>query len=112
MERLSPLGRLICEGGVGLAESAFNEKNAHARWQAFLKQAERDDNVLTLLSVVRDAFDFAQLEDVLKSIEAGSTQAEILTRMLVEVKACGEFIKLYADNPQLCTLTSPPCRRL
>jgi len=82
-------------------------------WQAFLKQAERDENVRTLLLTIRDAFDFAQLEDVLKSIKAGSKQAEILTGMLKEVQACSEFIKRYADDPQLCT--SPPpvfCRRL
>ena len=75
-------------------------------WQAFLKQTERDDNVQTLLLAIHDAFDFAQLEDVLKSIKAGSKQAEIVADMLKEVQACGEFIQRYANDPQLCT--SPP----
>ena len=83
------------------------------RWQAFLKQVERDENVRTLLLAIRDALDFAQLEDMLKSIKPGSKQADILTGMLKEVQACSEFIKRYADDPQLCTLRSPPfCRRL
>ena len=77
-------------------------------WQAFLKQAERDENIRTLLLAIRDAFDFSQLEDVLKSIKAGSKQAEIVKDMLKEVQACGEFIQRYAKDPQLCTSPFPP----
>ena len=56
-----------------------------------------------MLSAIRDAFDFAQLgDDMLKSIEAGSKQAQILTDMLKEVQDCGEFIQRYATDPELC----------
>ena len=56
-----------------------------------------------MLSTIRDAFDFAQLgDDMLKSIEAGSKQAQILTDMLKEVQDCGEFIQRYANDPELC----------
>ena len=56
-----------------------------------------------MLSAIRDAFDFAQLgDDMLKSIEAGSTQAQILMDMLKEVQDCGEFIKEYANDLELC----------
>ena len=75
-------------------------------WQAFLKQAERDDNVRTLLLAIRDAFDFAQLENVLRGVKAGSKQALIMMDMLKEVQVCGEFIQQYANDLQLCT--SPP----
>ena len=77
-------------------------------WQAFLKQAERDENIQTLLLAIRDAFDFAHPEDVLKSIKAGSKQAHIVTEMLKEVRACGEFIQRYASDPQLCVTPSIP----
>ena len=61
-----------------------------------------------MLSAIRDAFDFAQLGDnMLKSIEAGSKQAQILTDMLKEVRDCGEFIQRYANDRQLCTSPSP-----
>ena len=78
------------------------------RWQAFLKQAERDGNIQTLLVAIHDAFDFAQPEDVLKSIKAGSKQAHIVIEMLKEVQSCGEFIQRYANDPQLCMTPSPP----
>ena len=61
-----------------------------------------------MLSAIRDAFDFAQLgDDMLKSIEAGSKQAQILTDMLKEVRDCGEFIQRYANDHRLCTSPSP-----
>ena len=77
-------------------------------WQAFLKQVERDENIRTLLLAIHDAFDFAQPEDVLKSIKTGSKQAHIITEMLKEVQACGEFIQQYANDPQLCMTPSLP----
>ena len=68
----------------------------------FILFLERDDNVRTLLLAIRDAFDFAQPEDVLKSIKAESKQAHIVTEMRKEVQACGEFIQRFANHPQLC----------
>jgi len=53
---------------------------------------QRDDNVLTLLEAMHDAFDFAHHEDTLKSIKPDSKQAEILTVMLRNVCSCSDFI--------------------
>ncbi|KAH9001614.1 hypothetical protein EDB92DRAFT_83340 [Lactarius akahatsu] len=73
-----------------------------------LKQYERDDNVLTLLEAMHDAFDFAQHEDTLKSIKPDSRQAEILNTMLRDVCSCSDFIRSYAKDEQFCTLSSSP----
>ncbi|KAH8991132.1 hypothetical protein EDB86DRAFT_3244768, partial [Lactarius hatsudake] len=65
-----------------------------------LEQYERDDNVLTLLEAMHDAFDFAQHEDTLKSIKPDSRQAEILNTMLRDVCSCSDFIRSYAKDEQ------------
>ncbi len=76
--------------------------------QTLLEQYERDDNVLTLLGAMHDAFDFAHHEDTLKFIKPNSKQAKILTLMLQDVCNCGDFIQSYAKDPQFCMLSSPP----
>ncbi|KAH9010296.1 hypothetical protein EDB85DRAFT_1297116 [Lactarius pseudohatsudake] len=65
-----------------------------------LEQYERDDNVLTLLDAMHDAFDFTQHEDTLESIKPDSRQAEILTTMLRDVCSCSDFIRSYAKDEQ------------
>ena len=52
---------------------------------------------------MHDAFDFANQEDVLKSIKHESKQARILTLMLQHVCNCSDFIQSYAKEPQFCT---------
>ncbi len=74
--------------------------------QKLLEQYERDENVLTLLEAMHDAFDFAHHEDTLKSIKPDSKQAEILTMMLRDVCSCSDFIQSYAKDSQFCTLSS------
>ncbi len=74
--------------------------------QKLLEQYERDDNVLTLLEAMHDAFDFAHHEDTLKSIKPASKQAEILTMMLRDVCSCSDFIQSYAKDSQFCMLSS------
>ncbi len=76
--------------------------------QTLIGQYERDDNVLTLVEAMRDAFDFAYHEDTLKSIKPDSKQAEILTLMLQDVCSCGDFIQSYAKDSQFCMLSSSP----
>ena len=55
---------------------------------------------------MRDAFDFANQEDILKSIKRESKQAQILTLMLQHVCNCSDFIQSYAKNPKFCTSSS------
>ncbi len=74
--------------------------------QALLGQYELDDNVLSLVEAMHDAFDFAHHEDTLKSIKPDSKQAEILTLMLQDVCSCGDFIRSYAKDSQFCMLFS------
>ena len=74
--------------------------------QALLGQYERDDNVLSLVEAMHDAFDFAHHEDTLKSIKPDSKQAEILTLMLQDVCSCGDFIRSYAKDSRFCMLFS------
>src|SRR6266702_579035 len=74
--------------------------------QKLLEQYVRDENVLTLLGAMHDAFDFAHHEDTLKSIKPDSTQAEILTMMLQDVCSCSDFIRSYAKDSQFCMLPS------
>ncbi len=76
------------------------------RCQTLLEQYGRDDNVLTLLEAMHDAFDFAHHEDILKSIKPDSKQAEILTMMLRDVCSCSDFIQSYAKDAPFCTLPS------
>ncbi len=72
------------------------------RCQALLEQYERDDNVLTLVEAIHDAFDFAHHEDTVKSIKPDSQQAKILTLMLQDVCNCSDFIQSYAKDSQFC----------
>ncbi len=74
--------------------------------QALLGQYERDDNVLSLVEAMHDAFDFAHHKDTLKSIKPDSKQAKILTLMLQDVCSCGDFIQSYAKDSQFCMLSS------
>ncbi len=74
--------------------------------QKLLEQYERDENVLTLLEAMHDAFDFAHHEDTLKSIKPDSRQAGILTMMLRDVCSCSDFIRSYAKDSQFCMLSS------
>ena len=55
---------------------------------------------------MHDAFDFANQEDILKSMKRESKQARILTLMLQHVCNCSEFIQSYAKDPQFCTSSS------
>src|ERR1700761_5212103 len=54
---------------------------------------------------MHDAFDFANQEDVLKSIERESKQARILTLMLQHVCNCSDFIQSYTKDPRFCKST-------
>ena len=76
--------------------------------QTLLEQYERDDNVLTLVKAMHDAFDFAHHEDTLKFIKPDSKQAEILTMMLRDVCSCSDFIQSYAKDKLFCMLSLPP----
>ena len=55
---------------------------------------------------MHDAFDFANQEDILKSIRSDSKQAQILTLMLQHVCNCSDFVQSYAKNPKFCTSSS------
>ncbi len=55
---------------------------------------------------MHDAFDFANQEDILKSIERESKQARILALMLQHVCNCSDFIRSYAKDPRFCTSSS------
>ncbi len=74
--------------------------------QTLLEQYQRDDNVLTLLEALHDAFDFADHEDTLNSITPDSKQAQILTLMLQDVCSCSDFIQSYAKDSEFCKLSS------
>ncbi len=76
------------------------------RRQALIEQYERDDNVLSLVKAMHDAFDFAHHEDTLRSIKPDSKQAEILTLVLQDVCSCSDFIQSYAKDSQFCMLSS------
>ncbi len=76
--------------------------------QTLLDQYQRDNNVLTLVDAMHDAFDFAHHEDTLKSIKPDSKQAKILTLMLQDVCNCSDFIRSYANDAQFCMLSSSP----
>ena len=56
---------------------------------------------------MNDALDFAHDKDILKPIKLQSKQAEILTFMLKDVCACCKIIQSYAEDSNLCTLSSP-----
>ena len=55
---------------------------------------------------MHDSLDFAHNRDTLKSIKLQSKQAQILTGMLKDVCASCRFIQLYAEDSQLCTLST------
>ncbi len=55
---------------------------------------------------MHDAFDFANQEDILKSLKRESKQARILTLMLQHVCNCSDFIQSYAKEPRFCTSSS------
>jgi hypothetical protein len=55
---------------------------------------------------MHDALDLAHHKDTLKSIKLQSKQAQVLTLMLKDVCASCQFIQSYAEDPQLCSLTS------
>ncbi|KAH9017272.1 hypothetical protein EDB85DRAFT_678770 [Lactarius pseudohatsudake] len=69
------------------------------------RQYQRDDDVRSLLEVVRDSFDFALREDTLKSTEHNSRQAMILTLMLQHICNCCDFIQSYTKDTGFCTLS-------
>jgi hypothetical protein len=75
------------------------------RYQTLLHQFQLDDNVRTLLTAIRDGFEFAKDADVLTSIRQGSTQANILEEMLQCVSESAEFIVSYAKDVQVGTLS-------
>jgi hypothetical protein len=56
----------------------------------------------TLLIAVRDAFDFANREDILNTIERVPRQAQVLTLMLQHVCGCCDFIQSYAADSEFC----------
>jgi hypothetical protein len=70
-----------------------------------LKQVERDGNVETLLEAIRDAFEFAEEADALRNIKPESKQAAILEEMLECVTGCAKFIRSYAEDVQVGTLS-------
>jgi hypothetical protein len=55
---------------------------------------------------MHDALDLVHHKDTLKSIKLQSKQAQILTLMLEEVCDSCRFIQSYAEDPQLCSLSS------
>ncbi len=55
---------------------------------------------------MHDAFDFANQEDILKSMKRESKQARILTLMLQHVCNCSDFIRSYTKDPRFCTSSS------
>jgi hypothetical protein len=70
-----------------------------------LKQVERDGNVQTLLEAIRDAFEFSEEADALRNIKPESRQAAILEEMLECVTECAKFIRLYAEDVQVGSLS-------
>ncbi|KAH9051359.1 hypothetical protein EDB83DRAFT_1306557 [Lactarius deliciosus] len=91
MDTVSPVAGLH-----PLAKMAYNLISVIP--QTLLEQYQRDENVLALLEAMRDAFDFAEHEDTLRSIKPGSEQAKALTIILQDVCNCGDFIQSYAKD--------------
>ncbi|KAH9050633.1 hypothetical protein EDB84DRAFT_1591706 [Lactarius hengduanensis] len=79
-----------------LAKMAYNLVSLIPK--TLLDQYGRDDNVLTLLEAMHDAFDLAPQENALRSIQPDSKQAKILTLMLHDVCNCSDFIQSYAQD--------------
>jgi hypothetical protein len=78
--------------------------------QTLLQQVQRDENVEALLETIRDAFEFAEDADTLRSIKQESKQAKILEVMLQCVSESARFITSYAEDVQVGTLSSPLIR--
>ncbi|KAH9031029.1 hypothetical protein EDB85DRAFT_1391188 [Lactarius pseudohatsudake] len=95
MDTVSPVAELH-----PFAKMAYNLISAIP--QTLLEQYQRDKNVLALLEAMRDAFDFTNHEDTLKSIKPDSKQAKILTLMLQDICNCGDFIQSYAKDLEFC----------
>jgi hypothetical protein len=72
-----------------------------------LHQFQRDDNVRALLKAIRDGFEFAKEADILRNMEPASTQAKMLDEMLECVSECAKFIRSYAEDVQVGTLSWP-----
>jgi hypothetical protein len=73
--------------------------------QTLLQQVQRDENVEALLETIRDAFEFSEEADTLRSIKPESKQAKILEQMLECVSESAKFIKSYAEDVQVGTLS-------
>jgi hypothetical protein len=76
-----------------------------SRHQTLLHQFQRDENVRTLLTTIRDSFEFTKEADVLRNIRVGSAQAQILDEMLQCVSNSAEFIESYAKDVQVGMLS-------
>jgi hypothetical protein len=74
--------------------------------QTLLQLVQRDENIEALLETIRDAFEFAEEADSLRSIKPESKQAKILEEMLECVSESAKFIKSYAEDVQVGTLSS------
>ena len=70
--------------------------------QTLLEQFERDGNIQTLLTAMRDSFDFTNREETFKAIDHVPRQAKILTLMLQHVCNCCDFIQSYATDSKFC----------
>jgi hypothetical protein len=73
--------------------------------QNLLQQVQCDESVETLLKTIRDAFEFAEEADTLRNINPESKQATILEEMLECVSECARFIRSYAEDVQVGTLS-------
>jgi hypothetical protein len=76
--------------------------------QTLLQQVRRDENVDALLETIRDAFEFAEVADTLRSIKPESEQAKVFEEMLECVSESAKLIKSYAEDVQVGTLSSGP----
>jgi hypothetical protein len=69
--------------------------------QTLLQQVQRDDNIETLFEAIREAFEFAEEADTLRTIQPESSQVTVLEEMLECVSECAKFITLYAKDVQI-----------
>jgi uncharacterized protein YchJ len=74
--------------------------------KTLLQLVQRDENVEALLETIRDAFEFVEEADILRSIKPDSRQAKLLEEMLECVSESAKFIKSYAEDVQVGTLSS------
>jgi hypothetical protein len=63
--------------------------------QVLVDQKNRDDRVIHLAAMMRDAFDFVNDAEHLKSVEAHKKPITLLIRQVTE---CGYFIIEYAQR--------------